>query len=116
MSDELKCGLCGLTRLQHRQHSVEHTFKQHQPQTTGQAADLKAQLTALRDENRVLREALEFSMQALDDWLHVHAPDECNANDVARSRSRISKYGTIGYIATVQEGNRKALAPKPEPQ
>jgi hypothetical protein len=55
------------------------------------------------------REALERSVTALNDWLHVYAPEFCGDDHVAESRARIGEYGTLAYIAHVQEKNRAAL-------
>ena len=57
-----------------------------------------------------LVEALERSMVAINDWLHVYAPDECREADVAESRARLRENGTLWYIANVQEQNRDAIA------
>jgi len=63
-------------------------------------------------ENVRLREALECSVTALDDWLHVYAHDLCGETHVEESRARIGRFGTLGYIADVQFRNRAALAQK----
>ena len=57
-----------------------------------------------------LKAALLRSMIALDDWLNTYADDQCDPKRVQEARDRISEFGTIGYIADVQEQNRKALA------
>lgn len=62
------------------------------------------------EEVETLRKALERSIVALDDWLNLHAPDECNDQRVKEARERISKAGTLAYIAEVQSFNRAALA------
>jgi hypothetical protein len=59
---------------------------------------------------KVLTEALEASMVAIDDWLHTYAADLCTPEDVQASANRIGEYGTLSYIAHVQERNRAALA------
>lgn len=56
-----------------------------------------------------LEAALERSLLAIDDWLHLFAPELCNPDDVARSRSRVMAVGTLAYIADVQQQNRAAL-------
>jgi hypothetical protein len=61
------------------------------------------------DRIRALEAALERSRLAIDDWLHLFAPELCNADDVARSRSRVMAVGTLAYIADVQQQNRIAL-------
>lgn len=58
-----------------------------------------------------LEAALERSQLAIDDWLHLFAPELCNDDDVARSRSRVMAVGTLAYIADVQQQNRAALTP-----
>lgn len=45
--------------------------------------------------------------QALKDWLHVYAPDLCDAVEVEKAKARIGEHGTIAYIARALE----ALAP-----
>jgi hypothetical protein len=63
-----------------------------------------------RAKNAKLREAIERSMLAIDDWLNVYAETECDADRVAQAKSRIRQKGTIGYIADVQKQNREAIA------
>lgn len=57
----------------------------------------------------LLRAALERSITAIDDWLHLYAPDICDEARVAEAQERVGKYGTIGYIAGVQEQNQAAI-------
>lgn len=57
-----------------------------------------------------LIEALERSMTAIDDWLNIYADDMCDAERVKEAKERIGQLGTIGYIASVQQANRQALA------
>ncbi len=57
----------------------------------------------------VLEAALTQSVTALDDWLNTYAAELCDENRVQEAQDRIMEYGTIGYIAHVQEANRKAL-------
>lgn len=57
-----------------------------------------------------LREALERSRMAIDDWLHSYAPEFCDEDSVAQTRSRISEKGTLGYIADVQKQNHETLS------
>ena len=58
-----------------------------------------------------LVEALERSMVAIDDWLHIYASDMCDEADVQDSRQRIAEAGaTLSYIASVQQNNRAALS------
>lgn len=53
--------------------------------------------------------ALTQSVTAIDDWLNTYAAELCDESRVEEARDRIRQYGTIGYIAKVQKGNRKAL-------
>lgn len=73
---------------------------------TREAASLIERLYREREE---LREALGASMTALDDWLNVYASEFCDED-----RVKIAQYGTIAYIAHVQEANRNALAEQPQ--
>ena len=57
----------------------------------------------------ILRAALRQSMRALDDWLNAYAYDQCDPKRVAQARMRLIEYGTIAYIAKVQEKNRDAM-------
>lgn len=70
-----------------------------------------ARLTA---ELEIARKALERSMVAIDDWLHSYAGEFCDPACVEESAKRIGEYGTIGYIAHVQEQNRAALQGQPK--
>lgn len=64
----------------------------------------------------VLREALERSIVAIDDWLNTYAANLCDEDDVREAQERIGKYGTLAYIAQIQQQNRAALAlPASEP-
>lgn len=59
----------------------------------------------------IIRAALESSITAIDDWLHLFAAEEiCDDKDVAESRARVREHGTLWYIAEVQSKNREALA------
>jgi len=71
--------------------------------------DLKFVKKGDKDEAAVLKDALTRSMTALDDWLNLYAPDECNPDRVAEAKSRVWPGGTIGYIAEVQAQNRAAM-------
>ena len=74
-----------------------------------------AMLSAAEDRVRGMREALERSRIALDDWLHIYADDMCDPEKVAESVARISEAGaTLAYIASVQKQNRAALAQSAE--
>lgn len=64
--------------------------------------------------DEALREALERSVQAIDDWLNVYAEEMCDPARVAEARGRIwAGGGTLAYIAEVQQQNRRALATPP---
>ena len=65
------------------------------------------ELERQRDE---LSEALRRSMTAIDDWLNVYTEDNYDAQRVAEAKRRIWEFGTIAYIADVQQQNRAALA------
>ena len=56
-----------------------------------------------------LEKALTESVTAIDDWLNTYAAEMCDEARVKEARDRIQQYGTIGYIAHIQEANRKAL-------
>lgn len=66
-------------------------------------------LAALDYERAVLRESIKLAQTALNDWLRVHAPEECNADLVAETRDRLRQFGTVYYIAMVQQQLFKAL-------
>jgi hypothetical protein len=70
----------------------------------------RARASKAEAEAATLREALERSVLALDDWVSTHAPEECSEVRVANARSRIGPLGTLAYIASVQEQNREALS------
>lgn len=57
-----------------------------------------------------VRDALEQSITAIDDWLHLYAGEFCNPGRVAEAEKRVGEYGTLHYIATVQKKNCEALA------
>ena len=57
-----------------------------------------------------VREALERSIVAIDDWLNIYASAECDEQRVKEAKKRIREHGTLAYIANVQEQNRAALA------
>ena len=70
----------------------------------------EAHIKALEEENRRMREALEQSVIAIDDWLHQYASEFCDMLSVEDTKRRISqKGGTLAYIADVQSANRAAL-------
>jgi len=63
------------------------------------------------DDPRIaeLEAALKTSVVAIDDWLNTYAAELCDEDRVNEAKKRIMEYGTIGYIAHIQEANRKAL-------
>ena len=73
------------------------------------AGEKSSQYVAAMEENKALRKALERSVVAIDDWLNIYAEDHCNADRVAEAKARTNENGTLWYIATTQEANRKAL-------
>jgi hypothetical protein len=56
-----------------------------------------------------MRDALERSVVAIDDWLQTYAAEFCDPARVEEASKRIGEYGTLSYIASVQEQNRAAL-------
>jgi hypothetical protein len=69
-------------------------------------SDLNAD-KAMCDE---MAKALEVSNLAIEDWLHIYAPDECKSERVAEAYARIREHGTLAYIASVLSENRSAIA------
>ncbi len=63
-----------------------------------------------RREER-MREALERSVVAIDDWLHSYAPAFCDPKRVEEAKARVASVGTLYYIGIVQRDNRAALTP-----
>jgi hypothetical protein len=64
------------------------------------------------DENSIIgmAKALESSIIAIDDWLHLYAPDICDDIDLAETTHRIENAGgPLAYIAKIQDENRKAI-------
>jgi len=60
---------------------------------------LYAELAAEREKVREACELSELSILMLNDWLHQYTPENCNDDDVTRTRSHIKhRGGTIGYI------------------
>lgn len=66
-------------------------------------------LAAIDYERAVLRSSIKMAQTAINDWLHVHAPEECSPEVVAETRNRLSQFGTAYYIAMVQQHLTKAL-------
>lgn len=79
-----------------------------------QERDALALAVAPLDPTQVLREALERSRVAIDDWLNIHAPEFCDEARVAEARERIHAHGaTLAYITDVQQQTRAALGHDP---
>ena len=77
---------------------------------TGDATPVQQEeLRAAYARIAVLETALNQSFVAIDDWLHSYAPDHCNAQDVAETKKRLSEYGTLWYIASIQKKIRETL-------
>lgn len=53
---------------------------------------------------------IQRNSTALDDWLNIMHPEECNEERVKEARQRVFKEGTAAYIADLQAANRAALA------
>jgi hypothetical protein len=64
---------------------------------------------AILAERARLEPALRRSMIALDDWLNIYASDHCDEARVKEAQERVMQFGTIGYIADVQEQNCAAI-------
>jgi hypothetical protein len=65
----------------------------------------------LRDLEIVrLREALDRSRIAIDDWLHLYASEMCDEARVEEAKKRTNENGTLYYIATVQRAVRDTLS------
>lgn len=58
---------------------------------------------------KATKEALQHAQTALDDWTNTYAPELCDEERVKESLERISKTGTLAYIATVNAIISKAL-------
>jgi hypothetical protein len=80
------------------------------------AAQYKAALEAEREKVNGLREALERSVVALDDWTHTYAPELCNPVAVKDAWGRINERGTLYYIAEIQQANADVLTATQEPK
>ncbi len=72
-------------------------------------AALRGWCARYRREIEEQEAALETSMVAIDDWLNTYASELCDPGRVQEATTRIRQYGTIGYIAHVQEINRAAM-------
>lgn len=103
MSDEMQKAL---------RYAAMMTEGDYVPNGTGEACVSDLLLNAA-DEIGRLRTALTRSMVAIDDWLHQYAGEMCDDKAVEESFARISEFGTVGYIANIQEQNRRALEQKP---
>ena len=58
----------------------------------------------------MLAVALRRSVLLIDDWLNTFAPEYCDELRVHEAFRRINEFGTVGYIAEVQQQNRAALS------
>lgn len=59
---------------------------------------------------KALREALERSKTALDDWINTYASEFCDEERVDEAGQRIREGGgTLAYLADIQKQNRDAL-------
>lgn len=102
--------LTGLVRQKHDKPSVGMAEGDYAPlvrQSALTAAESRVQ--SLEEEVKRLREAVERSNTALNDWLNVYAGAFCNPDIVAEAQARIGEFGTIAYIASVTAQNRAAL-------
>lgn len=62
------------------------------------------------DEDRQsMRTALQAAIIALNDWLHIYAPEFCSEEHVKESQDRVFEYGTLAYISSVTTQCRDAL-------
>jgi len=59
-------------------------------------------------ERKILYNALDAAITALDDWTNTYAPDFCNDDRVKEARQRLNENGTLFYIAAVVEKCREA--------
>jgi len=59
-------------------------------------------------DTKILSDALDAAIVALDDWTNTYAPDFCDEARVAEAKKRISQYGTVFYIATVIQQCKQA--------
>lgn len=76
------------------------------------AIGVPASHATLKARIEVLTAALRSSMTAIDDWLQTYAAELCDPARVREAEQRIGEYGTLSYIAHVQERNRAALQPQ----
>ena len=73
-------------------------------------AALEYEVERLERENAELVDALEKSSLALDDWIHTYAYDLCDPVKASESHARIfEEGGTLHYVGTLQEVNRKLI-------
>lgn len=73
-------------------------------------AMIKAAPRPPQDVQAAVVEALKASITGLDDWLNIYAEEHCNPERVREAKNRVREFGTIGYIAHLQQANRAALA------
>jgi len=71
----------------------------------------KAKLERAVTERDELLAACKASTVAIDDWLHLYAPEMCDEKHVAETHARIEEAGApLAYIAATLERNRAAIA------
>ncbi len=58
---------------------------------------------------KAIKEALERSMVALDDWINTYASEFCDPKRVEEAAVRMRERGLLAYLADIQEQNREAL-------
>lgn len=57
----------------------------------------------------IMTAALKTAEVAINDWLHVYAPELCDDASVQESFQRIDERGTLSYIAHVSQEIRDAI-------
>lgn len=57
----------------------------------------------------LLVQVIDRDRIAIDDWLNILHPEECNEERVEEARKRVFQVGTAAYIAALQAANRVAL-------
>lgn len=78
-------------------------------------AELKQDNATLRARVGELEEALRASRIGLDDWLNQYASELCDEERVKEAVKRIEYHGgTLAYIASLQDKNKRALERKEE--
>ncbi len=62
------------------------------------------------DEIAELVKAAEKAREAMMVWTNTYAPEMCDSDSVKKSMELLNEYGTLYYIATVNEALSDALA------